>query len=90
VADDFDRFLAHMARFSVSDPAARIRQITQATQVLSHSPMIGRLVRGGDRELVIGLRSHSYVARYRFDASANTVLILAIRSQSEGGYKFRR
>ncbi len=87
VADDFGRFIEHMARFQVRNPAARIRQIVKATRVLGDSPLIGRLVEDGDREFVIRLRSQSYVARYRFDASADTVFILAIRSQSEAGYK---
>jgi len=90
VADDFDRFIEHMARFKVRNPAARIRQLIQATQVLQHSRLIGRLVEDGDREFVIRLRSQTYIARYRFDASADTVFILAIRSDSEAGYPGRR
>ncbi len=90
VADDFDRFIEHMARFKVRNPVARIRQIIRATQVLRHSPLIGRLVEDGNRELVIRLRQHNYIARYRFDTSADTVFILAIRSESEAGYPRRR
>jgi mRNA-degrading endonuclease RelE of RelBE toxin-antitoxin system len=87
VFEDFDRFTEHMALFKVWNPAARIRQIIQAIQVLRHSPLRGRLVGGEDREFVIRLRSHNYVALYRFDTSADTVFILAIRSESEEGYK---
>ncbi len=90
VVDDFDRFTEHMNRFKVRNPAARISQIIKGTQVLRHNPLIGRLVEDGHREFVIRLRSQSYAARYRFDASADTVFILAIRSQSEEGYKGRR
>ena len=87
VADDFDRFIEHMARFKVRNPAARIRQITEGINVLAQSPLMRRLVEDVDRELVIRRRSHSYVVRYRFEASADTVFILAIRSQREAGYK---
>jgi toxin ParE1/3/4 len=87
VADDFDRFIEHMGRFKVRNPAARIRKIIEGTQLLRHSPLIGRIVEDGDRELVIRLRSHRYVARYRFEVINDTVLILAIRSQSEEDYK---
>jgi plasmid stabilization system protein ParE len=51
------------------------------------SPLIGRPVERGRRELVIGLRSQGYVALYRFVASTDTVFILAIRNQREAGYK---
>jgi toxin ParE1/3/4 len=89
VFEDFDRFLEHMRRFRVRDPAARIRKIMQAAQILGHSPLIGRPVVGGERELLISLWSHSYIALYRFDSSADKVFILTIRSQGEDGYKRR-
>jgi plasmid stabilization system protein ParE len=86
VLDDFDRFLEHLARFEAADAPGRIGEIVQAIQVLTHSPLIGRPVKGGMRELVIGRGSHGYVALYRFVASIDTVFILAIRSQREAGY----
>ena len=75
-----------MARFEAADAPGRIGEIVQAIQVLTHSPLIGRPVKGGMRELVIGRGSHGYVALYRFVASIDTVFILAIRSQREAGY----
>ena len=87
VFDDFDRFLDHMARFEVEDTPARIGEIVQAIQILTHSPLIGRPVKGGKRELVIGRESRGYIALYRFVASIDTVFILAIRSPRESGYK---
>jgi toxin ParE1/3/4 len=90
VLDDFDRFFDHMARFEVEDAPARIAEIVQAMQILTHSPLIGRPVKGGRRELVIGRDSYGYVALYRFVARIDTVLILAIRNQRESGYKHER
>jgi toxin ParE1/3/4 len=87
VIDDFDRFFDHMAGFEVRDASARIGEIVQAIQILTHSPLIGRPVKGGKRELVIGRDSHGYAALYRFVASIDTVFVLAIRSQREPGYK---
>lgn len=87
VLDDFDRFFDHMARFEVADAPARIREIVHAIQILTHSPLIGRPVKGGKRELVIGRDSRGYVALYRFVARIDTVFVLAIRSQRESGYK---
>ena len=87
VLDDFDRFLDHLARHEVADRSARIAEIIQAIDVLTHSPLIGRPVRGGKRELVIGRGSRGYVALYRFVPSIDTAFILAIRSQRERGYR---
>jgi toxin ParE1/3/4 len=90
VLDDFDRFIEHMARFEIADAPARIGEIIQAIQILTHSPLIGRPVRGGRRELVIGRDAHGFVALYRFVASIDTVFILAIRSQREANFRRRR
>jgi|SRR4051794_14318422 toxin ParE1/3/4 len=87
ILDDFDRFLDHMARFDIEAAPARISEIVQAIQILAHSPLIGRPIKGGKRELVIGQGSRGYVALYRFVASIDTVFVLAIRSQRESGYK---
>ena len=64
-------------------------QITeaQALQILTHSPQIGRPVRGGKRELVIGQSSRGYVALYHYVAAIDTVFVLAVRSQREAGFK---
>ena len=87
VLQDFDRFLEHMARFEVDGPAQRIQEIVQAIEVLKHSPQIGRPVRQGKRELVVGRRSRGYVVLYRYVEDVDAVFVLAIRSQREQGYK---
>ncbi len=84
VFDDFDRFLDHMARFNVENAPQRIAEIMQAIDILRHSPLIGRPVKGGNRELIIGRESHGYIALYRYAARLDTAFILAIRSQREG------
>ena len=86
VFDDFNRFFDHMAPFDVEDAPARIGEIVQAIQILTHSPLTGRPVKGGKHELVIGRQSRGCVALYRFVASIDTVFVLAIRSQRERGY----
>jgi toxin ParE1/3/4 len=87
VLDDFDRFAEHLARFEVPDIPARVAEIIQAIDILSHSPLIGRPVRGGKRELLIGRDSRAYVALYRYLADIDTVFVLALRSQRESGFK---
>jgi plasmid stabilization system protein ParE len=76
-----------MARFEVADAPARIDELPRGLQVLTHSPLIGRPVKGGKRELVIGQDSRGYIALYWFLASVDMVFILAIRSQRERGYR---
>lgn len=90
VLQDFDRFLDHMDAFQVNDAVERIEEIVQAVQVLASSPLIGRPVRGGKRELVIGTGTRGYVALYRFVPAVDTVFVLAFRSQRESGFKRRR
>lgn len=87
--DDFDRILDHLARHRVANPDQRIREIIEALDVLEHSPMIGRPVANGKRELVIGRRSHGYVALYRYIAEVDIAFVLALRSQREAGYADR-
>lgn len=86
VLDDFDRILDPLV-VSGSDPLAQhIGEIVDAVLVLRHSPLIGRPVRGGKRELVIGRSSQSYVALCRYVSALDTVFVLAVRSQRKGGY----
>ncbi len=85
VGDDFDRILDHFSQYQVENPALRIREIIEAFNVLEYNPMIGRPTNNDKRELVIGQRSHGYVALYRYVAEVDTVFILAVRSQQEAG-----
>jgi toxin ParE1/3/4 len=88
VFDDFDRFFDHMAELGAAAQAAqRIETIIEAVNILAHSPLIGRKVKGGNREIVIGRPSGGYVALYRFLPDIDTVFVLAFRSQREVGYK---
>ncbi len=88
VFDDFDRFFDHMAELGVAaDAPQRIKEVIEAVDILGHSPLIGRKVKGGHRELVIGHSSQGYVALYRFLPDIDTVFVLAVRCQREAGYK---
>jgi toxin ParE1/3/4 len=87
VFTDFDRIFDHLAQFAVADAAQRIAGIVDALQLLTTSPMIGRPVKSGKRELVIGKDSRGYVALYRFVPDLDTVFVLAVRSQRESGFK---
>lgn len=80
VLDDFDRFIDHLVLFEVDDAPARIAEIIEAVQISSHSPLIGRKVKGGKRELAIGQGSRGYIALYRFVPDIDVVFVLAVRS----------
>ena len=87
VFDDFDRFFDHISQFDAGAAPQRIGEILEAIQILRHSPLIGRPVKGGKRELVIGHATRGYVALCRHVATIDTVFVLAVRAQRESGYK---
>ena len=89
VLGDIDRIFDHLARFDAHEAPERIGQVIEAIQILAHSPLIGRKVKGGKRELVIGQASRGYVALYRHVSELDIVFVLALRSQRESGYKRR-
>ena len=86
VGDDFDRSSAHLADHDSADAPLRVGEIIKAIAVLEQNPLIGRPAYADTRELVIGRRSHGYVALYRYIPEIDTVFVLALRSQREAGY----
>ena len=86
LGDDIDRILDHLNQYAFEDARSRIHDIIQAINVLEQNPLIGRPVDLGKRELVIGRRSHGYIALYRYIPEIDTVFVLALRSQREAGY----
>jgi plasmid stabilization system protein ParE len=86
VGDDFDRILNHLVQYQVENPLLRIREIIEAINILENNPMIGRPAKNNKRELIIGRRSHGYVALYHYIFEIDTVLVLAIKNQKEVGY----
>ena len=87
VLDDFDRFFDHLSRFDVGSATGRVADIGDALQLLRNSPLIGRPVSNGKRELVIGKDARGYVVLYRYVETIDVVFVLAVRSQRESGYK---
>jgi len=65
-----------------------VRTILEALRPLAQFPAIGRPARDHRdlRELSIRFGRGGYVALYRYDASADAVVILTIRHQKEAGY----
>lgn len=85
--DNFDRCFGYIAQFDAGSAPKRIGEISEAIQILIHSPLIGLPVKDGNRELVIGRATRGYVPLYRYVASLDTVFLLTVRAQREDGYK---
>lgn len=86
VRDDLDRILDHLRQHEASHIQERIGELIQAIDILQHHPLIGRPAPNEKRELIIGRGARGYVALYRYVREADTVFVLAIKSQREAGY----
>lgn len=87
VRDDLERIFDHLLEHDPDHASSRVGEIMQAIDVLATNPLIGRPAAREKRELVIGRRSHGYVALYRYVAATDVVFVLAIRGQKEAGYR---
>jgi toxin ParE1/3/4 len=87
VRADFDRIFDFLFEYAPEFAAARIEAIIAAIDILETSPLIGRPVAFGQRELVIATGSSGYLALYRYDPVLDTAFVLAVRSQRELDYK---
>ncbi len=86
VHDDFDRIFDFLFEHAPETAVERINAIIAAFDILESSPLVGRPVANGKRELMIGAGASGYVALYRFVPERNTVFVLAVRSQRELGF----
>ncbi|ALS93983.1 plasmid stabilization protein [Xanthomonas oryzae] len=86
VADDACRLVASLLEHDAANVQRKLAGVFQAIDALADNPLMGRAVRGGFRELVIGRDASGYLALYRYAPLDDTVYVLAIRSQREAGY----
>ncbi len=87
VKADFDRIFDFIFERAPDYAAVRIETIIAAIDLLECSPMIGRPVALGQRELIIATGASGYLALYRFDPAQDIAFVLAVRSQRERDYK---
>ncbi|MGH9578985.1 MAG: type II toxin-antitoxin system RelE/ParE family toxin, partial [Terriglobales bacterium] len=80
---DFDRIIDFLFERAPDTAVDRIAAIIAALDILESSPLIGRPVENGKRELVIATGASGYVALYRFAPELDTVFVLGVRSQRE-------
>jgi plasmid stabilization system protein ParE len=84
---DFDRIFDFLFEHAPEHAALRIEAIIEALDFLQTSPVIGRPVAFGQRELIVSRGASGYLALYRYDPVQDTVFVLAVRSQRERDYK---
>ena len=82
---DFERIVDFLFEHAPESAVDRIDAIIAALDVLESSPLIGRAVENGKRELVIATGA-GYLALYRFVPESETVYVLGVRSQRELGF----
>lgn len=87
VSEDFARIAQHLLEHEAGTAQERIQEIELGLRVLQHHPEIGRRLDSEHRDLVLGQGSRGYVAKYRWLPERKLVLITALRSQKESGYR---
>jgi plasmid stabilization system protein ParE len=80
---NLERAFVFLAEHDPKSAAAAAAAIGDAASTLASHPLIGRVVAGDLRELVISYGKTGYVALYRFLPNRDEVRILAIRHQRE-------
>ena len=83
---NLERAFTSLDALSPEAAVAAVNVIRSAIEMLEHHPLIGRIVDGGLRELVISFGRSGYLALYRFVPARREVRILAIRHQRELDY----
>jgi plasmid stabilization system protein ParE len=84
--EDFERIFDFYAKDDPEVARAQVNAIQEGVSILAEHPLIGRLVRGGLRELVISRGKTGFVALYRFSPTLELVSILRILHQRELSY----
>lgn len=83
---DLERLFAFLADDAPEAAKDAVDAIQTAIDMLARHPLIGRIVGGELRELVISHGRTGYVALYRFVPARGQVRVLAIRHQRELDY----
>lgn len=84
--DNIERAFEFIAEHDPTAALGALAAIRDAVGMLERHPLVGRVVEGELRELIISFGRTGYVALYRFVPVSNQVRILAIRHQRELDY----
>jgi plasmid stabilization system protein ParE len=82
---DLERLTEFLLETDPAAAATTAQLITDALEILSTHPLIGRSVGPSLRKLVISRGRSGYVALYTYDAKRDQVRIEGIRHQREAG-----
>jgi plasmid stabilization system protein ParE len=85
--EDLERLFDFLADHNPKVARERMLSVRRAFELLSDHPLLGRQAEDGRRELILSRGRFGYVAKYRWVASEDVVLILAVRHQLEAGYR---
>jgi len=83
---DLERLFDFIAAENPQKAREHILSVRKAFELLADHPLLGRTAEEGRRELILSRGRHGYIAKYRWLAAADIVLILAVRHQLEAGY----
>jgi plasmid stabilization system protein ParE len=84
--DDLERLADFLLEQSERRAAETGPLIIEGLQLLKRHPLMGRPAEHGLRELLISRGRSGRIALYRYDAKADTVLVLRVRQQREAGF----
>jgi plasmid stabilization system protein ParE len=84
---DLERLFDFLAEHNPNLARERMLSVRRAFELLAEHPLLGRQAEDGRRELILSRGRFGYVAKYRWLAADDVVLILAVRHQLEAGYK---
>jgi len=83
---DLERLFDFIATENPQKAQGQIRSVHKALELLADHPLLGRSAEEGRRELILSRGRYGYIAKYRWLAAEDVVLILAVRHQLEAGY----
>ena len=84
---DLERLFDFLAEHNPKLARERMLSVRRALELLADHPFLGRQAEDGRRELILSRGRFGYVAKYRWVAAEDVILILAVRHQLEAGYK---
>ena len=83
---DLERLFEFIATEDPSRARQQVLSVRQALTLLADHPLLGRPAEDGRRELILSRGRYGYIAKYRWLAAEQVVLVLAVRHQREAGF----
>lgn len=83
---DLERLFEFLAADDPQRARAQVLSVRRALALLADHPLLGREAEDGRSELILSRGRYGYIAKYRWLAAEDVVLVLAARHQREAGY----